>query len=713
MNPAASLEEVDTLSDDSFAENSDLSHYQSRYYQIINRNLKRDDMNIGTNDHTLPRFFYVDEKLKALAVYLYGSAKAVGKAHDAIFEFSNKHLRATPLREKTFSNLFRVFSPVSISIWGSGDVFAFNDFPDKDILSSRKLTDRALKLARSPSADERDAIFNNGTPIELALAVEADWPFMRKIHMAGEFSNQVCYLLQQAASIRDRLASKEPLQGVERNCLLLAAQYTISRLPHMLYILAGIYFPGLNKAVDFEYTFAGFTHSDVTEDFDIWSEANEELDETLESIRLHRIINGGLADLYQEYGRGLISAHHTPMSIYQFIHRQIEDKLHPFRDHLSSLIALGGAADTCMLSPAYEMPDAGLTSNISTIAGVDRLVLLTQRLIDHLHGSFDHNAMVEAMESRTSAINEAQDRIEALNASRSIESLLEIASLADNVKNLIVTNQEWYQGHVDSFNAYYNGAIAILKDIQALNESCSARTQPVTSPAICPAPSENEVSSALRIADLEARLRITEDRLSTALADVEHLDGELQEKKSEVHKLRTAVPALPAAAAQQAPTLAGDPELINRVVLRSNLSATDVLDYFATIAPDRVCILTSAYDSAASHAGNRASIERMLDLLHKAAFPYLDAINSGTPDTEARKIFGTSSYSAKESQTTLSNNRLGALRDFVYQGKTIRFERHLRIHNGTGKDGMRLYFEIIDGKLVIPYAGPHLDVVSS
>jgi len=39
--------------------------------------------------------------------------------------------------------------------------------------------------------------------------------------------------------------------------------------------------------------------------------------------------------------------------------------------------------------------------------------------------------------------------------------------------------------------------------------------------------------------------------------------------------------------------------------------------------------------------------------------------------------------------------------------------RHLRVSNQTGLEGMRVYFDIIDGQVVIAYVGPHLPVSTS
>lgn len=514
------------------------------------------------------------------------------------------------------------------------------------------------------------------------------------------------------------------MQGVERNCLLLAAQISLGALSVRLKCLIGLYFPALNKALDFKYTFAGFTYEDVTPEFDIWEAAPNELDVTVEMSTLFRLHhdktrNDNPDNDLVSTERSIIASHGAAQTLDLIVRDFTKNKLRPVFDQMNEFFTTANAFKASSVQLTYQLPPEGLTLNISSIRDLATLSMLTRKLIAWIKDEFDHVEVLTECESRMKTINEAQDRIQELNNSRSVKALLEIAELAENAKSLILSNQDWYTERLAAFNAYVLGAFAIIKEISVLNTACGAAIAKHSASvpkvaAQAPVPNSIEqAAAAKRVVELEAELRSSEDQLTTALADVEHLDAELKEKKVEIHKLRTIVQGLPSANQQLAPAPSLDPELINRVVLRSNLSATDVLKYFASIAPDRVCVLPNAYDSASGHSETPASIERMLDLLQKAIFPYLDSINGGTADTEARKIFGTKSYSAKESESTLQNNRMGALRDFDYQGKSYRIERHLRISNGTGKDGMRLYFDIIGGKVVIAYAGPHLDVPSS
>lgn len=711
-----------SIVDDSTVDTS--RHYLERLMALDAIDAARADFDCGPEKGGLPRFTEVREKLLPFFAYIYGSNKNAIKAFEQIRDFIQPINPAYNWRVKGACHGLCLLKFIESDIHNDGLSKSMPGFPHPDLMPSTAVMKHAYSLVGGEDHSSKTEV--DGTALGVAKAVERHWPFMARIHNRGEFSWGISNALLLLASFRDRLSSKEPLQGVERNCLLVAAQIILGAFSVRLKCLIGLYFPALNKALDFKYTFAGFTYEVVTPEFDIWEVAPDELDVTVEmftAFRLYADVTGNddLDNDLVSAERSIIASHGAAQTLDLIVRDFTKNKLRPVFDQMNEFFTTANAFKASSVQLTFQLPPEGLTLNISSIRDLATLSLLTRKLIAWIEDEFDHVEVLTECESRMKTINEAQDRIQELNNSRSVKALLEIAELAENAKNLILSNQDWYTERLTAFNAYVLGAFAIIKEISVLNTACGAATAKpsasmpkVAAPAPVPAPSSIEQAAAdTRVVELEAELRSAEDQLTTALADVEHLDAELKEKKVEIHKLRSIVQGLPSANQQLVPAPSLDPELVNRVVLRSNLSATDVLKYFASIAPDRVCVLPNAYDSASGHAETPASIERMLDLLQKAIFPYLDSINGGTADTEARKIFGTKSYSAKESESTLQNNRMGALRDFDYQGKSYRIERHLRISNGTGKDGMRLYFDIIGGKVVIAYAGPHLDVPSS
>jgi hypothetical protein len=194
--------------------------------------------------------------------------------------------------------------------------------------------------------------------------------------------------------------------------------------------------------------------------------------------------------------------------------------------------------------------------------------------------------------------------------------------------------------------------------------------------------------------------------LETALTHCDHLERELSEARTELFNHRTFRESLAVAdPTNEMPQV--DTELLRRVAMREALTPADVLAFIQFVAGERVVVLESAWKSARLAAAFPYSA-RMLDVLNTMVFPYFESLKSGNPDAVAKELLG-GSYSAKESETVGVKPKLRVLREFMFDGQTRFFERHLKIGSGTGVDGMRVHFEIIGEKIVIAYAGPHLE----
>lgn len=117
-------------------------------------------------------------------------------------------------------------------------------------------------------------------------------------------------------------------------------------------------------------------------------------------------------------------------------------------------------------------------------------------------------------------------------------------------------------------------------------------------------------------------------------------------------------------------------------------------------------ILPSAWSSA-REASAFEQTDRLSESLFTLAGKYTDAINTGTADAEARRMFTAFQYAANESETT-SGGRMRKHREFRYQGETVYFDQHLRFGVAQNvRTTLRLHFKIIDGVLVIAYCGEH------
>lgn len=143
-------------------------------------------------------------------------------------------------------------------------------------------------------------------------------------------------------------------------------------------------------------------------------------------------------------------------------------------------------------------------------------------------------------------------------------------------------------------------------------------------------------------------------------------------------------------------------ELARRLVQGQRLTPEELLRYFGFMAPDRVVVLESAWRSS-RQSENFAYPERLTEHLTKLVFDYLDQVRGGTPMGQAGRDIFAGAFAAKESQTVSQDHALRAQREFNYDGEIRYFEYRLRTGNGWGAvEGLRLYFDVIDGKGLLP-----------
>jgi len=253
-------------------------------------------------------------------------------------------------------------------------------------------------------------------------------------------------------------------------------------------------------------------------------------------------------------------------------------------------------------------------------------------------------------------------------------------------------------------------SLGLRADIARIVEGTASEVVPVT-PAYPDLSQDLErvktESEALQ-ATLDNQVKATE----AVQATVEKLSNEISLVKEENHLLKQRMAFTPHEPIDDEPELDIPVDLHAIITGVREPKPIETLLYFEQLAPDRVVILPSAKRSALE-ADNLQLGFQLAKLVDRLVFAYLDALNSGVPDAEARKIFG-KSYKAKESDGVRQNRRLRSLREFSYNGETHLFERHIGIGRNYGtQHSIRLYFEVIEGKLVIAYCGEHLDSVQT
>ena len=157
------------------------------------------------------------------------------------------------------------------------------------------------------------------------------------------------------------------------------------------------------------------------------------------------------------------------------------------------------------------------------------------------------------------------------------------------------------------------------------------------------------------------------------------------------------------------------PHVLARLLLNPNarITLTEALKTASSLYPEKMVVLPTAFESAEKLDTVSTRGGRLLKLLLKLGSEYYETLD-GKGDSEARHVFSPSEYSACESETVRSGG-LGRLRDFSYNGTSVRMEQHLKI--GIAADTsktLRCYFAWLadERRIVIGHCGEHLPVAS-
>ena len=155
------------------------------------------------------------------------------------------------------------------------------------------------------------------------------------------------------------------------------------------------------------------------------------------------------------------------------------------------------------------------------------------------------------------------------------------------------------------------------------------------------------------------------------------------------------------------------PHVLARLLLNpsARITLTEALKTASSLYPEKMVVLPTAYESAEKLDTVSTRGGRLLKLLLKLGSEYYETLD-GKGDSEARHVFSPSEYSACESETVRSGG-LGRLRDFSYNGTSVRMEQHLKI--GIAADTsktLRCYFAWLadEHRIVIGHCGEHLPV---
>ncbi|MAW98059.1 MAG: hypothetical protein CMN72_00015 [Sphingomonas sp.] len=202
------------------------------------------------------------------------------------------------------------------------------------------------------------------------------------------------------------------------------------------------------------------------------------------------------------------------------------------------------------------------------------------------------------------------------------------------------------------------------------------------------------------------------ERITALESKIDSQHDELQKKQQEIEKLNKKLTEASEANATpiQLDVVSDEINAIRSLISNNenNITPESILSSICALFPNSIEVLPSA-ESSAKKVPNFKQTSKMFDMLVTLVSSYLPTVLSGKPDSEARKCFGPKAYAANESKTVSNSSRLMKYRTFKHKNKSIVMEQHLNI--GTAHDPsqtMRIYFKIIDNKIVIGYSGEHL-----
>ena len=301
-----------------------------------------------------------------------------------------------------------------------------------------------------------------------------------------------------------------------------------------------------------------------------------------------------------------------------------------------------------------------------------------------------------------------------VNQTGSLDEIIDLTALIKKEKEQC---NALAPGFLDVLNGYLDTFAALTEYLKPDSEKVGLEKAPEVLAL------ENRLHKAhLETEDIRKTAHSLEDKLNQTQRSLEqerdrraHQESLANDLKRDLHEARkelerrTSEPSV--VPAEAAPFL--DPAHITALLKgEARLPPLVILETLESLYPDRLVVLDSARKSA-REAENFELPERLSQLLDSLINPYLDSIRAGIPDTESKSLLP-QSYAAKESDTVMKSPRLRAMREFKYQGEEMIFTQHLGIGRGYGtQHAIRVYFKIIDGKVVLAHCGEHMDNAST
>lgn len=585
---------------------------------------------------------------------------------------------------------------------------------------SNRLDANMIQLLGYEERDRIKSLCNIAPATDVTDAVSAVWPLMRSLFEVGAFNRDLALSLLYLSKIEKLGCGGLPkLSQPDRYRRDMAAALLLNEIPEGMFALvfdSSTYFAGLLKI----FAEVRMRNTVLPDKIDPQQPlhlqlSHSQLAELVEDVhaayfgRISKTADGAPRLLAQieshalalKPGRNALSIIYSQF-VDGFARQEWQALVEALNSHAKSMEV---PLDQKLFAADLVGRGIGMPKNIS-LETVD----LIRHLINATQGKLNAGDFTARADKQLSKVRDLHCQIATLGQNLTVQAMDKIQDLARLAREEILANRGWFQSEVERH-------IPLIRAWQRFYEEWERQSRKGVSlnPSKPPAPlalvERLPVPAAGPVKQESLELAELQEELETALTQNDQLERELGEVRTEIFNLRAYRDSLPATDTSAVIPLA-DMDLLRRVAFREGLTPVDVLAFIQFVAGDRLVVLESAWRSAREASAFQYA-GRMLDALKTMVFPYFESLKSGNPDAVAKDLLA-GAYSAKESQSVGNSTKLRSLREFVYEGQVHYFERHLRIGNGGGMEGMRLHFDIFNGeKIVIAYAGPHLECPST
>lgn len=309
-------------------------------------------------------------------------------------------------------------------------------------------------------------------------------------------------------------------------------------------------------------------------------------------------------------------------------------------------------------------------------------------------------------------IAEALKNLDSSNISAAMDLVEKVKVLCTSIADAPADLQQQIAEFSALYDRFQDKYIALCKDQDLPSQASEDVSSPVESPLVDH--DEQEAIKSLaslreEVSQLQRQLQVSETNNAELLSKNETLSEKYQNQKTELSRIKTLQHALHTNEVNK--PIQYDGGFVKKIAEQISggiKNPEDMLRAFAVLYPDRLEVLDSAYSSAKGSSEFK-NLERLGNFILILVTDYLRDLLNGVPDAQARLLFGSKAFRAAESDSVLASDKLRGSREFVYNGQKRVFERNLAIGIKYGAvNSLRMYFDVIDSKVVIAYCGEHL-----